>query len=365
MKTLVLLLVICIGGSLHASSKILSSELERIERFQDSLEMARKEVDRLDNQQSILKSRIDQLERVGDNYRIEKDLLKETFSSNYLYLTMLLAAVGGVFTLLTFLGFKDARATKREFQEELVELRDQLAQARHSAQEFEKRRLQYEEEFSGLLKKYEQQNKRLEVQDKRLEVVEWMEKAHNILLGNGNAQFALDYALKALELAPERGDVLRLVASCLNRLNRCEEALSYLEKAYSISSEETIGDLLECRAFLNRFEGLEPLVEKHKTTLERVSRLGGGFVFLAFRHYYKNDLAALIKHVDETINAPHNAKKTGKKFNWGSIEAIQVASYLPQSPIQSLLLSYMGWCEGQVALDDLNGLLRSIREIQK
>jgi tetratricopeptide (TPR) repeat protein len=332
----------------------MSPTLEQVEQLQDSLKAIREETSRLHNQQGTIESQIDRLETNGDNYRIEKDLLKETFSSNYLYLTMILAALGGVFTILTFTGFKDARATKNEFQRELAELRVQLTQSRLSAEEFDKRRMRFEAEHAGLLKKYE-------LHGKRLEVVELLEKAQNHLIANGNAQFALEYATKALELAPERPDVLRLVASCLNQLNRSEEALKHLEQAYALQAEETIGDLLECRAFLNRFDGLEPLVEQHQSTLSRVNRLGGGLVFLAFRHYHNGNIEALLTLVDETINTPYNAKRTGKKFNWSVMEAIQVASHFEESDLQRLLLSFVGWCQGQVSHEDLSELVTILR----
>lgn len=350
MKPALLVLCVFIAGVMQASDQQSPIPSSRVDLLEDSLRETRKELNRLNEHYRAADSRMSRIETNGDNYRIEKDLLKETFSSNYLYLTMILAAVGGVFTLLTFLGFKDARATKSEFQLELVELRAQLVQARRSTEEFDRRRLQYEAEHAELLKKHE-------IQNKRLEVVELLEKAQNHLLGNGNAQFALDYATRALELAPERPDVLRLVASCLNRLNRCEEALGYLDKAYTIAAEETIGDLLECRAFLNRFDGLESLIQKHSSTLSRVQRLGGGHVFLAFRYYHTGNMDALLKLVNDTINAKHNAKKSGRKFNWGVIEAIQVASHLPASDLQSLLLSFVGWCEGQVSHEDISELV--------
>ncbi len=354
MRTILLSVLLLILFSQDAAGrKTVTPLTDQVTVLRDSLESTVNEVDALTLKIQSLESRISQLERIGDNYRIEKDLLKETFSSNYLYLTFLIAIVGGVFSLLTYLGYKDAKTTKSDFQRELVGLRAQHAKAKSSAEDFEKRRLRYEEEHVALLKK-------ADVQDRRIELVELLEKAHSHLHGNGNAQLALDYATRALELAPERTDVLRLMASCLNRLNRSEEALVYLEKAYKLAPEDTIGDLLECYAFLNRFQGIETLVLKHKATLDRVSRLGGGHIFLAFKYYHEKNQNALIELVDRMINSPTNRNKAGRKFNWSSVEAIQVASYLPYSALQHLLLSFFGWCEGQVSGDDLNEQIRAI-----
>jgi hypothetical protein len=66
-------------------------------------------LNRLDRiETNLVETRRDQL-----NYRIEKDLLKETFSSNYQTINIVLTIVLALFTVVGYLGIRDIGAIKK------------------------------------------------------------------------------------------------------------------------------------------------------------------------------------------------------------------------------------------------------------
>ena len=74
--------------------------------------------DRLDRHEHLIKT------ISGDriNYRIEKDLLKEAYSSNLQTINMVITFVLGVFAFLGYLGIRDISTIKKEYLLELSKL---------------------------------------------------------------------------------------------------------------------------------------------------------------------------------------------------------------------------------------------------
>ena len=70
-------------------------------------------------EESISEIRRDQL-----NYRIERDLLKEAFSSNYQTINIVIAIILGVFSVIGFLGIRDIGTIRRQYFNELNKLND-------------------------------------------------------------------------------------------------------------------------------------------------------------------------------------------------------------------------------------------------
>ena len=60
------------------------------------------------------------------NYKIEKDLLKETYSNNYEQINLIITIVLGIIALLGFLGLRDISSIKKNFNSELKILESKL-----------------------------------------------------------------------------------------------------------------------------------------------------------------------------------------------------------------------------------------------
>src|SRR6185436_8138681 len=76
------------------------------------------------NRLRTLENDIREVRRDQLNYQIERDLLKDTFSSNYQTVNIILAIVLGLFTVIGFLGIRDIGTIRKDFLIELDKLGD-------------------------------------------------------------------------------------------------------------------------------------------------------------------------------------------------------------------------------------------------
>lgn len=79
---------------------------------------------------AVMEKRLADLERkvhiidVGQiNYKIEKDLLKETYSNNYERINTVITFVLGLIGVIGFVGIKDIGSIKKEYESELKSLK--------------------------------------------------------------------------------------------------------------------------------------------------------------------------------------------------------------------------------------------------
>ena len=75
-----------------------------------------------------LEEQLQQVKTNQLNYKIEKDLLKETYSNNYSRIQTIITIVLGLLTVLGFLGINSITKTKKEYENELKEFKDLKAQ---------------------------------------------------------------------------------------------------------------------------------------------------------------------------------------------------------------------------------------------
>lgn len=87
-------------------------------------------VDRLHDELAMIKA--NQI-----NYRIEKDLLKETYSNNYERINTVITAILGFVALLGFLGIKDISKIKTQYNNELSKLRKLKIKFEAKSKEFD------------------------------------------------------------------------------------------------------------------------------------------------------------------------------------------------------------------------------------
>jgi len=224
----------------------------------DNSEDVQKELSRINN--DLQEIRRDQL-----NYKIERDLLKETYTTSLQTINVVLAIILGAFAILGYLGLRSLGALRGFFQRELEQFRaakfDLDAQLKTLGRE--------QSEAKAQVDKLKTQN---EEQDKRLRAFEIREKAQAQMSG-GYFGPALDYLGVGLELLPNDPIMMRQKAQCLSGLGRLSEAISALETVVQKTPNDTppIVDLAEFYALNGQFDDHDRLVGRHRDVVERRS----------------------------------------------------------------------------------------------
>lgn len=188
-------------------------------------------------ERQLQETRRDQL-----NYKIERDLLKETYSSNLQTVNVVITLILGTFSVLGFLGVRSIGATRQEFSDELNQLRDIRSKSETRLAEIESRQQLAQTQLAEVSRfsvEQDQRVKLLEIQERAASLVQ--QKAH---------QRALDYIAVGLDSNPDDLTLLGLKRTCVLFLNRFDEAREVLERIVVLDSENKIAATDLCEIYL-------------------------------------------------------------------------------------------------------------------
>ncbi|MDD5451844.1 MAG: hypothetical protein PHT49_08140 [Desulfovibrionales bacterium] len=292
-----------------------------------------------------IEDNVSEIRRDQLNYKIEKDLLKETFSSNYQTINIVLAIVLGIFSIIGFLGIRDIGALRKEFVSELERLnglrKDFQIKATRIGEEQEKVKAEYIE----IIKTNEEQNK-------RIKILELQEKISSLIKSN-NYRRALEYSAVALDLSPDDPVLLEQKAICLWRTNDLAGAAAIYTKMFNIDPAETgnLTNLLEVLLISNRIAEYEPLVKKHAQQLE--VRPDAAYLisyFEALKYYQLDELAKMKSAVKETLE--RCSPGTSKRLEWNFSDVNRYLANKPEDEKKALLLLLINVLQGKADRDD-------------
>ena len=207
-------------------------------------------------EESVSEIRRDQL-----NYKIERDLLKETFSSNYQTINIVLAIVLVIFSVFGFLGIRDIGAIKEKYGNELDKLNKLRADFELKITKYQVEQDKVKEEYFAVLKTNDEQNR-------RIKVLELQEKVSSLIKGN-SYQRALEYVIPALNLDPDNQILLAQKGMCLWRLGDLPGATAAFEKVVQLdqSNISAVGNLLELYLIKNSLDEFHGLYSKNKALI--------------------------------------------------------------------------------------------------
>ena len=283
----------------------------------------------------VLEVRRDQL-----NYRIERDLLKETYSSNIQTINSVLAIILGAFTILGYLGLRSLGSLRSDFQRDLEQFRTARSQLDEQVKALER-----DQELSNTqVKQLKAENRE---QNKRLRSLEVREKA-GALIAQDQYSLALEYLGIGLEMTPDDVVMLRQRAQCLTYLDRMTEAITANEAVLKVKPDDrgAITDLAEFYLLSQRFRQHDAIVETHRDVLEARSP-----VFL----WYLEALKLLMKGQGEKLPAhlstllatvPHD--KTNKIRGWRFAEVRTALARRDDLVNKELFLRVLDFLEGKV-----------------
>lgn len=275
------------------------------------------DIEQLEN--GIKETRRDQL-----NYKVEKDLLKEAYGSSLTTINTVLALGLGVITLIGFLGFRDIGTLKKEYTEELENLRRMRSAFAKKATS-----------LSEMQKKIELELVRVtetnQMQSNRIKVLELQEKCAQ-LIASRNYIRALEYATVGLSLSPDEPILLDQKAISLFRIGRFEESLREYESLSRIDPKDSgvLPSRYELLLLLGKIEAFDKLWEENSGIPSE--RPGAGSLrkyFLIFRSFVAGDYAAMNSAIDAFVS-PRTPPKRLEYWNFSEVETLVRKSSAPE-----------------------------------
>ena len=308
----------------------------------NSISTAQENQIQLSKEISSLKKDLAKVERDQLNYKIEKDLIRETYSSNYKSMNMIITLILGVVGILGYIGIRDITSIKKEYRQELNSLREIQAEFRIKAKEFDSEKQKFDSEIKEIL----QQN---ELQNRKIKFIELKEKIGSLIQNNKN-QEVIDFANAALELQPNDEYVLRFKARALCRTNQLDSSLEIYKKLLKIDPESKINilDSIEVMYFANQHKEAAKLISKNeKMFYEEVN--GGLAKYLKIVElYHKDDSKQLIEELKNIIDFENLESLERKYIGWSFEEAKFYAAHQPKSENQKILQNAIWYLDGQV-----------------
>lgn len=284
-------------------------------------------------EESVSEIRRDQL-----NYKIERDLLKETFSSNYQTINIVLAIVLGVFTIIGFLGIRDIGAIREKYGNELEKFNKLRVDFEQKITKYQFEQDKVKEEYFAVLKTNDEQNR-------RIKVLELQEKVGSLMKGN-SFQRALEYAIPALDMDPDNQILLGQKGMCLFKLGDLPGATAPFEKVVQLdqSNMNALANLLELYLIKNSMDEFRGLYSKNKALIvsQRSDATSTATYLEVLEAYQLGDVTKMKSLAEGYLNSMTSEKEKRTDWDFSDVKKFLAPKQdEPKGAILNILMSVM------------------------
>jgi len=301
-----------------------------------------------------LKGRVDDLERNVKqidanqlNYKIEKDLLKETYSNSYERINLGITVVLGLIGLAGFFGIRSITDVKKEYVQELAELKVIKEKFELKSKEIDVQKDKYETGLELLIKENQEQNR-------KIQFIELKDKAVTYFKDKVFAS-SLEFAEAALDIKSDDLTLLTLKARAYCNLNRYKDALEiYRNIVASVSNESTpLCNLVECLYFVNEIPEAKALLTANPTLFTEGDEIKAIAIFNMIELYYLGDSEALKATALNYITAENLNDVQVPMKGWTLEETKYFIAHQPSNPLKPILQNLIWYLDGQLKGSDL------------
>ncbi len=276
------------------------------------------------------------------NYKIEKDLLKETYSNNYKNINLFITIILGMVAILGYMGIKDIGTIKEKYNKELGDLKEIKSQFDSKYLEFYQEKEKIDEELKTIIKENQEQNK-------KIKFIELKEKTES-LFKEKNLMMSLDFCNAALDINPTDSSCLSFKGAILVRINQLPEALLAYKKAEEHNPENVIAklNLVECLYFLGQIDEGREIIRKNKMIFDKdYHKKILGFLEI-IKLYHDDDMNGL-KEMAKSLVTNDNLNDTVKNVGYWSLEEAQSFAYnLDDSEIKTVIQNIIWYLNEQL-----------------
>jgi len=290
-----------------------------------------------------INDKIEQIKQGQLTYQIEKDLLKETYSNNYDRINTIITIILGIVGVLGFLGIRDISSIKKEYSNELENLRRVKTQFEVKALNFESEKQKLEESLKDIIKQNDEQNN-------KIRVLEFKEKIKK-LIDDNQLSSALEYCNLGIELSPKDVHLYNSKALVLARLNQFTESKNCFKKALEFEPENLflVSNYVESLHFSNELNEAKALIEKNKSYFDFNENCKLLPFFGIIEKYFTSNETDFKNHIKTFLDF-NNIESTTKYFkNWDLNDAHYFAHYQPDSLKKTILQHIIWYLNGQVS----------------
>lgn len=277
------------------------------------------------------------------NYKIEKDLLKETYSNNYdklnVVLVLILTVIGGV-------GYKfmnDIKELKKSYEEELDKLRTLKSEFDLKSKKFDSESKRFSEELNKIIESNKEQ-------DSQIKVLELKEKLLP-LLQDGQASRALEYIDAALKIKKDDADLHSLRGKALCRLGRTNEAVSEFKRAYELSDDgSNLLDYIEMLYLSGATEKADKLLEENPERILNKNQEARELLdvfFKAWKMYHAEDADGIKEIITNLVSVDDLEFARTQPTEWALAEGMYVIYYAEDGDMKTLLQNLIWYLDGQ------------------
>lgn len=283
------------------------------------------------------------------NYRIEKDLLKEFYSSSLqsfnIILTIILASITLIGAIIGFTGLKNIKEIKENYESELKKLNKLYSDFELKIKEIDLSNKNINQEYISLrATSIEHENK--------IKILEIQEKAQELISAKNHLR-ALQYIDEALKLDPLNLILLRQKSLCLNITKQFDQSFEVLQKILTVepNHSDTIQDLLELYLLNGDISEYSMLIKKHSNSLKPLynGRLIQYFEILLA--YKKND-----EKLTKTLIADFIDKLNEEKDpmgNWRFSDAMDFINRDKENSLKNLIITFLKFLSQEIDIEKL------------
>lgn len=278
------------------------------------------------------------------NYKLENQLIKDMYSLNYQTISFIVTIASIIFAVLTFLGFRDVRALKNAYQEELSKLKI-------IKEDFDSERKKTEANIHLIQQASKEQDEKIRFLELKEKIIE--------LIKNGALDSALGYAEVAIAIKRD-ADILSLKARILSRMNRYEDAITSINDALQLDPKNQIllTNLAEYLLFGNKLQAAkEAFEETQKNFNYRTNE--ANIILPLIRKYQEKDTNYLIQKLQTYLIEDKDKTVMTKKIkNWDLADTLFFIQAEPTSKCKLIFHNLIWYLNGQVTGLYIEGLIK-------
>lgn len=337
-------IVLLLLSSVDAATSADSSQQIKVEKevSDERIQLLERKIEF--NSQDLALIRRDQL-----TYQIEKDLLKEAYSSSLSMINIVITLILGAFTVIGVLGVRSIENIRKEFRrelEQLISLKTSIeAKMQLVVSEIDDAKIKYAE----LVKVNEEQNG-------RLRLLEAQEKAASSMREK-NYKHALKYIGVGLQVNEKDPVLNSLRYSCFLKLNQLSEAVGAIEFAIACDPDNRVhkSNLIEVSILLGELDKAKRIIEESREQVFTKEYVYLEWYFDALIAFMSGDVKLLIRIL--SVHPVENPEEKARRMNWSYSEAINVLARMKGESGYRLIYQCLRFLSGECSLSELNDSL--------
>jgi hypothetical protein len=300
---------------------------------------------------SYLRDEVKEIRRDQLNYLIEKDLLKETYSTSYQTINIVITIILGIFVILGYLGIRDINTIKEGYEKKLSELANTQKNLEVKLTEFNQTKEKSEEKLTSILSQNDEQNK-------KIKVLELREKIGN-LISKKLYTNAIEYVGVGLDMMPNDIELLRYKGFANFKLLKYSEAINALEKilTFEKSDSNAMMDLAELYLLTGDMLKFRDIFSNNQSLFHSEDNKINSFYLEALSYYKQKDEKKLVESIQRFFPNFANEEEKKKISSWDFRDSKNNIKDDEESKLKILITSLIDLLEGVKNVREIKSVL--------